>query len=86
MARLKIARTIVKTICDVQYIDQNNDKQEGTIELFGDYDFERAQRAAKKVLNAKGCIVTNVRYQSFYGSMSIEKFAEECEKTNYKEY
>ena len=86
MARLKIARTVVKTFCECQYIGQNNDKQEAEIVLYGDYDIETAQRACKKVLNAKGCIVTNVKHESFYGSMSLEKFANECEKTNHKEW
>lgn len=86
MARTTFARTVVQTICEVRYIDQNNNEQNDTITLYGDYDLGTAQRAAIKKLNAKGGIVTSVKHKSFYGSMNIEKFAEYCEKTNFKEW
>lgn len=86
MARLTIGRTIVQTICEVKYIDKNNDKKEGTVTLYGDYDIETAQKPAIKALNAKGGVVLELKHKSFYGKMSLEKFAEFCEKTNHKEW
>lgn len=86
MARTTFARTVVQTICEVKYIDQNNNTIEDTITLYGDYDLGTAQRAAIKKLNAKGGIVTNVRHKSFYGSMNIEMFAKYCDKSNFKEW
>ena len=86
MARLTFGRTVTTTICDVDYIDQNNDKQHAIVELFGDYDMISATTPCKKALNAKGCIVTDVKHKSFYGKMSIEQFAELCEKSNEQEW
>lgn len=86
MARTTFSRTVVQTICEVTYIDQNNDKKDGTVTLFGEYDLAHAQKPAIKKLNAKGGIVTHVKYRSFYGSMGIEQFAEHCNKKNYKEW
>lgn len=86
MARTTFSRTVVQTICEVTYIDQNNDEQKGEVVLFGDYDIGTAQRAAIRKLNAKGAVVHSVRHKSFYGSMDIESFAEHCDKKNYKEW
>lgn len=86
MARTTFARTVVKTICDVKYIDRNNEEKSAEVVLFGDYDMETAQKPAVKKLNAKGGVVTAVRHESFYGKMNIEKFAEMCDKTNYEEW
>lgn len=86
MARTTFGRTVVQTICDVTYIDQDNERKKEEILLYGDYDIGTAQRAAIKKLNAKGGIVQHVRHKSFYGSMSIEKFAEYCDKKNFKEW
>ena len=86
MARTTFARTVVVTICEVTYIDQNNEQQKAELELYGDYDLVTAQRAAIKKLNAKGGIVTSVKHRSFFGKMSIEKFAELCDKSQFKEW
>ena len=86
MARTTFARTVVQTICEVKYIDQNNKTKEETVTLYGDYDLGTAQRAAIKKLNAKGGIVLSVKHKSFYGSMNIETFANNCEKSNFKEW
>ena len=86
MARLSFSRTVVKTICTCQYVDQNNVTCEGEIELFGNYDIDTAQNAAKKALNAKGCVVTGIKHESFYGTMSMNDFTKYCEKSNFKEW
>jgi hypothetical protein len=86
MARTTFARTVVQTICEVTYIDENNDKQNTTVTLYGDYDIAKAQKPALKKLGAKGGVVTSVKHKSFYGTMNIEKFAENCDKKNFKEW
>ena len=86
MARTTFARTVVQTICEVNYIDQNNEQQNAEVILFGDYDIGTAQKPAIKKLNAKGGVVLAVKHRSFYGSMNIEKFAENCDKKNFKEW
>ena len=86
MARTTFARTVVQTICEVDYIDQNNDRKQTEVILYGDYDMETAQKPAVKKLNAKGGVVTHIKYRSFYGSMSIEDFAQNCSKKNFKEW
>ena len=87
MARTTFGRTIVTTHCEVNYIDQNNErKTEADLKLLGDYDLETAQKPAIKKLNAKGGVVLNVWHTSYYGKMSIEDFDKYCTKTNYKEW
>ena len=86
MARTTFSRTVVKTICEVTYIDQNNDTQEAKIELFGNYDLQGAQKPAIKALNAKGGVVRKIHHKSYYGSMTLEKFDKFCDKKNYKEW
>ena len=86
MARTTFSRTIVQTICEVKYIDQNNEQQDSTVILYGDYDIKTAQRAAIKKLNAKGGVVLSVKHISFYGSMTIETFAQNCDKRYFKEW
>lgn len=86
MARTSIGRTVIQTICEVQFVDENNDVREDTITIFGDYDINSAQNAARKKLENNRVIVESVRHKSFYGTMTLEKFAEDCEKTNFKEW
>ena len=86
MARTTFARTVVQTICEVKYIDQDNEPQTAEVTLFGDYDIEGAQRPAVRALKAKGGVVLEVRHKSFYGTMSIEEFAKNCKKKNEKEW
>lgn len=86
MARTTFARTVVQTICEVNYIDQNNAQQNTEVVLYGDYNIDTAQKPAVKKLNAKGGVVLSVRHRSFYGSMNIEKFAQNCDKKNFKEW
>ena len=86
MARTTFARTVVQSICEVTYIDQNNDKKKATVILYGDYDIGTAQRPAIKKLNAKGGVVEGIKHRSFYGSMNIEDFAKHCDKKNFKEW
>lgn len=86
MARTTFARTVVKTHCKVHYIDQNNDEQNTTVTLFGDYDINTAQRPAIKQLNAKGGVVLEVSHSSYYGSMSIQEFDKNCSKRDFKEW
>ena len=86
MARTTFARTVIITKCKTKYVDQNNQIHEEWIEIYGDYDLEHAQRAVKRKLNAKGVLVEKVKHKSFYGKISFEKFAELCEKSDYKEW
>ena len=81
-----ISRTIVMTYCDVTWIAQDNSKHTDTIKLYGNYTLTSAQGAVKKKLNAKGVLVDEVRHESFYGTMAMEKFAKYCEKANKKEW
>lgn len=86
MARTTFSRTVVQTICEVKYIDVNNEQQDTTVLLYGDYNIETAQKAALKKLNAKGGVVLAIKHKSFYGSMNIEDFAKHCTKKNFKEW
>lgn len=86
MARTTFARTVVKTHCEVHYIDQNNDEKNATVTLFGDYDLNTAQRPAIKQLNAKGGVVLSVSHSSYYGSMSIQDFDKYSTKKDFKEW
>lgn len=86
MARNSISRTVVKTYCEVKFVDDNNDIQETEIMLWGDYSIDGAQNAARKVLENNRLIVESVRHESFYGKMSMEQFAELCEKSKEKEW
>ena len=86
MARTSIGRTVIETICEVQFVDENNDVREDTITVYGDYDINSAQNAVRKKLNNNRLIVERVTHRSFYGKMTLEKFAQECEKSNRKEW
>lgn len=86
MARLTIGRTIVQTICDVNFFDHNNELQHATVELYGNYTIDDALKPALKALDAKGGVVTEVKHRSFYGTMAFKEFAENCDKKNYKEW
>lgn len=87
MARTTFARTVVTTHCEVDYIDQNNNrKHEDDLKLLGNYDLETAQKPAIKKLNAKGGVVLKVWHSSYYGKMSIEDFDKYCQKTNETEW
>lgn len=86
MARTSISRTVVKTICNVIYIDSENERKETEISFYGDYDMEHANPVVMRLLKAKGAIITDIRHESFYGTMSLEKFAKYCEHTNEKDW
>ena len=86
MARTSFARTVILTFCEAEYVTQTNDVKKGLIKLFGDYDLEHAQNAVKRQLNAKGVIVKKVSHVSYYGTMSMEEFAQNCVKTKFKEW
>lgn len=87
MARTTFSRTVVITICKTTYFDLDNTMHKDVIvELFGDYDLNGAQNAVKKKLGVKGAIVSEVSHKSFYGSMSLEDFAQYCTKKDYKEW
>ena len=87
MARKTFSRTVVKTICEVDFVDKNNETPTNeTVELYGDYNISAAHRAVLEKLDALGVIITSIRHESFFGSMSIELFARYCEKKNYKEW
>lgn len=84
MARTSISRTVIKTICDAKVIDENNDIVKQEIVLFGDYDENTAQRAARKMLHNERILVESVSHESFYGTMTLEDFANNCTKKNRK--
>lgn len=86
MARTSISRTVVKTICEVKIVDKNNDIHEDTIVVFGDYDIDGAQRAVRKKLKNERVLVESIRHESFYGTMTLENFANNCTKKNRKEW
>lgn len=86
MARTSISRTVVKTICDAKVIAENNDIIAQEIVLYGDYDENTAQRAARKMLRNERILVESVKHESFYGTMSLEDFANNCTKKNRKEW
>lgn len=84
MARTSISRTVVKTICEVKIVDKNNDIHEDTIVVFGDYDIDGAQRAVRKKLKNERVLVESISHESFYGTMTLEDFANNCTKKNRK--
>jgi hypothetical protein len=86
MARTSISRTVVKTICEVKIVDKNNDIHEDTIVVFGDYDIDGAQRAVRKKLKNERVLVESIKHESFYGTMTLEDFANNCTKKNRKEW
>lgn len=87
MARNSFGRTVVKTICEVKYVDEKNGVQKGTVIVYGNYDIDSAQNAVRKALNNNRAIVYAVKHESFYGTISMEKFAENCDTiTNRKEW
>lgn len=86
MARNSFARTVVKTICEVKFVDENNDVQSTTVEIFGNYTIDGAQNAARKTLKNNRLIVESVKHTSYYGKMTLEQFDQICEKSNFKEW
>ena len=86
MARTSFSRTVVKTHCDVRFVDQNNDIQTKHVVLFGNYNDSTAYNAVKKVLNAKGVIIDKITHESYYGTMTLENFDKYSNKTNHKEW
>ena len=87
MARQSFSRTIVYTFCEADYFDENNERiQTSDVKLLGDYDIKTAQQPALKQLKAIGGVVTKVRHESYYGTLSIEEFDKYCSKKNFKEW
>lgn len=86
MARTSFSRTVIRTICEVAYADENNDLHDTEVKLWGDYGVDDAERAVRKQTGLSRVLVKNVRHESFYGTMSLEQFAEHCEKKNFKEW
>ena len=86
MARTSISRTVVRTICEVKVVDENNNINAQTVVVFGDYDIDKAQRAVRKQLKNERVLVESIRHESFYGTMSLEDFANNCTKKNRKEW
>ena len=86
MARTSFSRTVVKTHCDAQYVDEQNNIKKKHVDLFGNYDESSAYGAVKKALNAKGVIIEKISHSSYYGTMTLENFDKYCNKTNYKEW
>ena len=87
MARNSFGRTVVETHCEVKYIDENNDVQREKVVLFGNYTLESAQNAARKAMKNNRVLVEKVSHKSYYGVISMEKFAENCDSiTNVKEW
>jgi len=86
MARQTFARTVVKTYCDFDYFDRNNERHKTTVELFGDYDLASAQIPCIRKTDAIGGVVTAVRHKSYYGTMSIKDFDQYCQKSKEREY
>ena len=86
MARTSFSRTVVKTHCDVRFVDQNNDIQLQHVVLYGNYDENSAYGACKRELNAKGVIIDEIKHESYYGTMTLKDFDKNCEKSNWKEW
>ena len=87
MARNSFGRTVVKTICEVKYVDENNDVKKDTVTVYGNYDLDSAQNAVRRALDNNRAIVYAVRHESFYGIISMETFAKNCDTiTNRKEW
>lgn len=86
MARETIARTIYETICEVEFVDKNNNTKTGTLTLYGNYDVYGALNPARRKMGTKRLIVKSVSHRSYYAKMSFEKFANLSEKENVKEW
>lgn len=86
MARTSFGRTVVITICDAEWYDENNVHNKGEVMLYGDYDELSAHRAVMKQLKAKGAIVKSIKHKSFYATMPIKTFAKYASKKDFKEW
>ena len=86
MARTSFSRTVVKTICDVRYVDTNNDIQKTTVILWGNYDIDHAYTPCQRKLGAKGIIIDSIKHESYYGTQTLQEFDKHCTKTDYKEW
>lgn len=87
MARTSISRTIIKTICEVTYYDENNERYNETITVYGNYDIEHVTKPLSEIIGTNRLIVESIKHQSFYARMSMEAFAKlSDEKTNFKEW
>ena len=75
MARTTFSRTIIETICDVRYIDENNKIQNTQVVLYGDYDMNSCQNAVRKKMQNNRAIVKSLKHVSYYATMSVEDFA-----------
>ena len=67
-------------------MDENNNINAQTVVVFGDYDIDKAQRAVRKQLRNERVLVESIRHESFYGTMTLEDFANNCTKKNRKEW
>lgn len=78
MARTSFGRTVTRTICDVRYVDENNNICSATITLYGNYNMDSVQNAARKAMNNNRAAVKSIKHESFYGIISMEDFCKHC--------
>ena len=75
MARTSFGRTIIETICDVRYIDENNAIKSTEIVLYGDYNIKTSQNAVRNRMQNNRAVVKSLRHVSYYATMPVEDFA-----------
>lgn len=86
MALNRIGRRVTKTVYDVLYYDENNERHSVQLELFGSYEPETAQKKLRKMTGFNRLIVTDViSSEKFYASMTLEEFVKNADIKAVKE-
>lgn len=75
----RIGRRVYKTICACEYYDDNNEKQEMEVELWGEYGIDRAEKHARQQAGNNRLAVRSVKVESFYASMPLETFVKNAD-------
>ncbi len=79
----RIGRRIYKTRCECEFYDDNNERQETVVELWGEYGVDRAEKYARQEVGNNRLIVKSVKVTSFYASMPLETFVKNADAITY---
>lgn len=77
----RIGRNIRVTYCRGFFYNTAFEKTGFFIKLWGDYNLEKATQEVAKKLGTQRLLIEDVEYTSFYASMPIDKFVENCDVT-----
>jgi hypothetical protein len=86
MARLSFGRTVIQTVCEVMYYNENNEKRNATVTVYGNYNMDNVIKPISEQLGTKRFVVETIKHKSFYGKITLDDFAKHCQKTNEKEW